>query len=402
MKRTVILFPTAFLMNLNLTLINFSVIFFLKDAIGIEASTIGWFFAVGACGYVTGLLGLRPIQNRIVPPLSMVLALFISILSIIMIISSKSAAAVLVFYFLFSLSPAFYWPQLMGWFSYNLGTRDLSSAISKFNISWSAGALLGPLLGGFLIEKGLLLPFYVDIAVLSAAALLIGVGLVFIRDMRSFPSHTKPAAGGAVNHEAGLEQKKDDSELINDGRGTVLRFIGWIGVFSTYIVLGLTNNIFPLFIRDNLGFGESAAGNILFVRGITTAVGFFITGRLIFWHFNRKVMIAVQVISVSAMILLLFIKTIPGFYVLFILYGFLFSMAYSNGIFHGSAGALDRGRRMALFEIFLTFGVITGSIGGGYLYQYFSIYAAFIFSAAVIFAGLAAQVLILVFSRKKQ
>ena len=167
------------------------------------------------------------------------------------------------------------------------------------------------------------------------------------------------------------------------------------------IVLGLTNNIFPLFVRDTLGLGESAAGNILFVRGITTAAGFFIAGRFIFWHFNKKFMLLVQIATAVSMMLLLFIRTVPGFYSLFIFYGLLFSMSYSNGIFHGSAGALDRGRRMGLFEIFLTLGVITGSIVGGYLFQYFSIYHAFVFSAIVISAGLIAQLFIFAASRRK-
>jgi predicted MFS family arabinose efflux permease len=231
--------------------------------------------------------------------------------------------------------------------------------------------------------------------------LLIITGILFVKDMRIFPEHTKAVAAAPVAHEAGLEDEAVSSGLINGGRGTILRYAGWIGVFSTYIVLGLTNNIFPLFIRDTLGFGESIAGNILFVRGLTTAAGFYLAGRIIGWHFNGKVMIITQTATAAAMLFLLFIKTVPGFYILFIFYGLLFSMAYANAIFHGSAGALDRGRRMGLFESFLTMGVITGSIGGGYLFQYFSIYAAFVFCFIIITAGLAAQLIILREGKKR-
>ena len=116
LKRSVILYPAAFLMNLNLTMINFAVIFFLKDSIGITASVIGWFFAAGSGGYVLGLFAVRPVQNRIKPPVSMFFALVLSVFSILMMIRSESPSAVLLFYFLFSTAPAFYWPQLMGWF----------------------------------------------------------------------------------------------------------------------------------------------------------------------------------------------------------------------------------------------------------------------------------------------
>ena len=396
LKRTVILFPAAFLMNMSLLMINFAVIFFLKDLVGLSASTIGWFFAAGSGGYVLGCMMMRPIQNRIAPPVSMFIALAMTVFSLFMIKSSTTPARVLVYYLIFSTAPAFYWPQVMGWFSYGLSNAELGKSISRFNISWSTGALCGPFLGGILAERNILLSFYIDIAMIAFIALLLIIGLLFVRDMRSYPMHSSTEPSGPATHEAGMEDGSPDAdELINGGKGTILRYAGWIGVFSVYIVLGLLNNIFPLFIRDTLGLGESSAGNILFVRGITTAVGFYFAGRIIKWHFNRKIMIITQVLVIIVLLILLFVKTISGFYLLFIIYGLLFSMAYSNGIFHGSAGALDRGRRMALFESILTIGVMLGSVGGGYLFQYYSIYTAFVFSAVVIGAGLAAQLIII-------
>ena len=402
-KRTVILFPAAFLMNMSIMMINFAVIFFLKDLVGLTASTIGWFFAAGSGGYVLGCILLRPVQNRMIPPVSMFISIIMTIFSLFMIKNSTSPGAVLVYYLIFSTAPAFYWPQLMGWFSYGLKNDELGKSISKFNISWSTGALTGPLVGGILAERNIIMSFYIDIAMIAAIAILLMLGLVFIRDMRTFPSHLTAAASGPATHEAGLEEKPaKQADLINGGRGTIMRFSGWIGVYSAYIVLGLINNIFPLFVRDSLGLGESLAGNILFIRGVTSAIGFYLAGRFIRWHFNRKIMILTQVAVIAVLLVMMFIKTIPGFYLLFIIFGFLFAMAYSNGIFHGSAGALDRGRRMGLFESFLTLGLITGSIGGGYLYQYFSIYAAFIFSAAIIAAGLSAQLIIFAIGKRRQ
>ena len=389
-------------MNMSLLMINFAVIFFLKDLIGISPSAIGWFFAAGSGGYVLGCMLMRPVQNRIIPPVSMFIALFLTVFSLFMIKQSTSPGEVLVFYLIFSTAPAFYWPQVMGWFSYGLSNRELSKSISGFNISWSTGALCGPLAGGILAERNIMLSFYIDITMIAFILLLLIAGLIFIKDMRVFPVHYKPVATGPATHEAGLEESSAAvDELINGGKGTIMRFPGWIGVFSVYVVLGLLNNIFPLFVRDTLGLSESAAGNILFVRGLITAVGFFIAGRIIGWQFNRKIMLVTQGATAAVMIVMLFIKAVPGFYLLFILFGALFSMAYSNGIFHGSAGSLDRGRRMALFESFLTTGVIIGSIGGGYLYQYYSIHAAFILCASILIAGLAAQIIIFSIARQR-
>ena len=196
------------------------------------------------------------------------------------------------------------------------------------------------------------------------------------------------------------ESSAESGGLLNGGRGTILRYPGWIGVFSAYIILGLLNNIFPLFIRDSLGFGESVAGNILFLRGVTTAAGFYLAGKVAFWHFNGRLMLGTQICTALLMVTMLFIRTVSGFYVLFVLYGLLFAAAYSNGIFHGSAGASNRGPRMALFESFLTMGVMTGSVAGGYLYQYYSIHAAFLFCAVIIAAGFIAQTAVYLYSKK--
>ena len=190
----------------------------------------------------------------------MFISIAMTIFSLFMMKSSTSPGAVLVYYLIFSTAPAFYWPQLMGWFSYGLKNEELGKSISRFNISWSTGALCGPLLGGILAERNIMLSFYIDIGMIGLIALLLLIGLVFIKDMRNFPAHIVADPSGPATHEAGLEESSaEDSELLNGGKGTIMRYPGWIGVFSAYVVLGLVNNIFPLFIRDSLGLGESLA-----------------------------------------------------------------------------------------------------------------------------------------------
>ena len=111
-------------------------------------------------------------------------------------------------------------------------------------------------------------------------------------------------------------------------------------------------------------------------------------------------MLFTQAAIITVLLVMLVIKSIPGFYIILMLFGFFFAMAYSNGIFHGSAGAVDRGRRMGLFESILTLGTMVGSIVGGYLFQYFSIYQAFILCAGIISAGLVVQLIILWIGKK--
>ncbi len=395
LKKTAVLFPAAFLMNVNLSLINFSLIFLLKDSLGLNASVIGWYFAVGSAGYTAGCMLLTRVQDKINPALSMLGSVFLMLGSIAMLIRVESAAAALVLYLAFATAPAFFWPQLMGWFSTGLDNRNLGKAVARFNISWSTGALTGPLVGGFAVEHQLSLAFYMDLVFLGLIAASVIAGLAFIEDMKAPGKKRIAAAPAPETHEPqAVEQTEPEIERINDGRGTILRYAGWIGVFCSYAVLGLFNNIFPLFIRDSLGYGESVAGNLLFIRGAVTAAGFILLGKTDKWHFNSKLIMLTQVAVAAVMILLFVNRFMAGFYILLSVFGFLFSLAYSNSIFHGSAGADNRGKRMALHESFLTLGVIAGSVGGGYLYQYHSIYTAFISFMALAIVGFAVQAVI--------
>ncbi|MDC7126202.1 MAG: MFS transporter [Spirochaetales bacterium] len=399
-KRTVILFPAAFLMNISIMMINFAVIFFLKDRVQLSPSVIGLYFAAGSVGYAGLCLALRPVQDRIAPPVSMVISIALTIFSLLMMKSTTNPYVVFIYYFIFAAAPAFYWPQVMGWFSYGLNHDELGTAVSRFNISWSTGSLCGPLIGGFIASYDIMLSFYIDLAIIGFIGIILVFGLIFIKDMKEFPRAIRVVGDGPSTHATGLapDTKKDD--LINNGEGTFLRFPGWIGVFSTYIVLGMINNIFPLYIRDSLNLNETVAGNLLFVRGLVTALGFGLLGKFVNWHFNKKIMLITQGSTVLILILLLFVKSVFLFYFLFIIYGLLFSMAYSNGIFHGSAGAEARGKRMALFESFLTTGTVIGTIIGGYLYQFLSIQIAFALAAVLVLAGFIVQSVMMKFADK--
>jgi predicted MFS family arabinose efflux permease len=143
-----------------------------------------------------------------------------------------------------------------------------------------------------------------------------------------------------------------------------------VGIFSSYAVYGVVVNILPLEIRDSLGYGEQTAGNLLLLRGIVTLAGFTLLARHSAWHFRRSWILAVQGITLILILAVLILPSRLEFLGVFILlFGILYAASYNNSIFHGSSGAVNRGRRMAIHEAVLTMGVASGSLGGGILYQ---------------------------------
>ena len=88
---------------------------------------------------------------------------------------------------------------------------------------------------------------------------------------------------------------------------------------------------------------------------------------------------------------MLVVKSIPGFALLFALYGAVFDLSYDLSIFHGAEGAMDRHRRMVIHEVLLTIGTIAGSLVGGFVYQYFSFFSLVLVIAATAFVSLIAE-----------
>jgi predicted MFS family arabinose efflux permease len=162
-----------------------------------------------------------------------------------------------------------------------------------------------------------------------------------------------------------------------------------------YMVMGVVFNVFPVFARDGLKISESSVGLVLTVRSATTALGFFILGRMKSWQFKRSLLPTLSLAVATILAVLIFQKTAMGFIVCFGVVGLLQSAVYTNSLFYATSGAPDRDRRASVHEALLTFGQVTGSIAGGLLYQAFSMPAVFIALVAALLGGMAAQSLMI-------
>lgn len=181
-------------------------------------------------------------------------------------------------------------------------------------------------------------------------------------------------------------------------QSTPLRFQAWIGLFASYVVLGITLSILPLFLREEMGFAENRIGLLLLIRALSSTLGFVVLGRLSFWHFKAWLMIICQGLIVAVVAMMIGLSRFPGFALFLALFGLLFALSYNNSLFHGVAGSLQRSTRMAVHEGLLTAGMVAGSSIGGVLYQTGQFGRVFLFGCIVVAAGAAAQIaLVLVF-----
>ena len=71
---------------------------------------------------------------------------------------------------------ALYWPFLMTWVSADYEGVPLNRHLGRYNGTWSGGATIGPLLGGWLFEVHAILPLMIAVVFVLLSLLLLSFG----------------------------------------------------------------------------------------------------------------------------------------------------------------------------------------------------------------------------------
>jgi MFS family permease len=286
---------------------------------------------------------------------------------------------VFVFYGIFGLSLSLLWPPLMGWLSFGIEGGELGRAMGRQTLASNIGMIISPLITGLLSERSPVYPLYAAAALFLATLLLVGGASLALPRIRNDTDQESSlnAAGG------------DDRD-----RSTPLRFPAWVGLFASYVILGVVLFIFPVYARSELGFSKSSIGTLLLLRGLITAISFVLLGRFSFWQFRRFPMIIGSGFLVVLLLALMLARNTLTLGVPLALLGIPIAMGFSASYFHGASGSTRRARRMATHETLLAAGLIFGSALGGQLYQQFSMRIVLLACSLLVLLALGVQVLL--------
>lgn len=100
------------------------------------------------------------------------------------ILLSRSLVLVFVLYGLFGLSLSLFWPPLMGWLSFGKEDRTLNTALGRFNISWSGGNIIAPFWAGYLLRRGITLPFKTAVLIMTVICLSVLAASLLVPGIR--------------------------------------------------------------------------------------------------------------------------------------------------------------------------------------------------------------------------
>ena len=383
-----VIFPAAFTVSVALGLVNLGLVFYVTERFEASATQVGWLAATWSLCYVIGCLLVRPRFDQVLPRyLTVGACFFLALFTVAIHTVPAPQGLALVFPLVGAggLALSFFWPPLMGWLSTNTEGAALGRLFSRYNVFWSTGMIISPFLAGWLSDIHVRLPMLLGSSLyLLTSVFLAGAAL-------TLPRIRSDRQTGTAN----------DENSDSGAQSTPLRFPAWLGLFASFFSMGVLVAVFPVAARSELDFSKSLIGFILLIRSLTNTVAFVGLGKADFWHFRCTPMVVGQLAGAVAMALL-GVTQAPGVIMLMAgLFGITMALSYSNSVFHGVSGSMNRAGRMAIHESVLALGLVTGSALGGMIYDMAGMTVLFLTCGMILAAVAFLQSMLCMLSRKK-
>jgi len=271
-----------------------------------------------------------------------------------------------------------FWPCLMTWVSADYEGAILNRRLGAYNGTWSSAAIMGPLIGGALVDMNTLGPITVGVAFLAICFVLLCL------------AHDGSAGTAASAKPVNGPEIRIDRELL-------LRFkwMARVTLFCSWVCLGVSRSQFAL-LFTSMGFSETQFGVLVTLFGICNFLVLTGAGRFGFWHFKAAPLFGVQVVLALSLLFMILGRTLWAFVPAFVVMGTAFGFAYSSHLYYGACGSKKRSTQMSIHEATISLGIIIGSGAGGYLSGRYGIYSPYWFAIIVLTLGLLAQLVVYV------
>lgn len=384
------LYGAAFMMAISLNAWWTTMPFIIRN-IGGSEDHVGYAWAANMLGYLVCLLLAGAILGQHNPKNTTRLALGIIFFSLLIIsvvvyviLSKDQTGNLTLIWIVIAIgmvaggSLSLFWPFLMSWVSEDFEGQKLNRRLGTYNGAWSCAAIIGPMLGGILVEKNTVYP------IVFAAANMI---LCFL--------FLNMANDGSV--QTSLFGDKDNQPVVGcQDRAELMRFrwIARISMFSSWACLGVTRSQFAL-IFTNIGFSETWFGIMVTIFGIFNFSILTAAGKFAFWHFKSSLLFIIQLLLSVSLVLIIYGRSLPIFILSFVIMGCCFGFAYSSHQYYGACGSKKRSIQMVIHESTICLGIVVGSGAGGYFAKNIGLYWPYRFALILLGAGFLAQLALL-------
>ncbi|NUM52200.1 MAG: MFS transporter [Candidatus Hydrogenedentes bacterium] len=366
--------------------------FFVMNQLGGTTQTAGIFGAVGSAVYASSALISARFVSRAKNGLNwavsgiLVFAVFYTMMAIFsdwrvsLAVSCIGSAAL-----------SLVWPALHSWVGAEPNLARRARTMSWFNISWSFGFSLSPLVAGPLYDAHYALAF----------AALFGVTLVALALVKSLPHES--AHFDAPTEALLLERAQDDRA------SEVFLYSGWCATFVANMLAGGLRFTYPKRIDDLVRAGElhllweetpaafwrtAPATNfsyLVFAFSLATALTFLYVGRTNWWKHRFGIMAIMQAGSAAAYYVLGRTQSLAVMCLCCAVAGSFLGLAFFSATYYSLSNAAHKHGRASINEASVGFGGFLGSLGCGMLAERFGVPTPFLYTYALIGLGIVVQ-----------
>jgi MFS family permease len=297
---------------------------------------------------------------------------------------------------------ALFWPFLMSWVSSSYEGVRLNRRLGRYNGSWSGGAIIGPLVGAWLVEHGPVWPMVAAALCFAASFLLLGLARKSHCAVGAIPGagpdRPGQAQGPAPTEPAIRHPPLED--LVPDARLVDFRWMSRIALFCSWASFAIARSQFAL-LFTGLGYTESQFGVYLTTVALCNFLALIAGGRWAFWHFRAGLLFGAQGMVLLALLMVIYGRALGVLYLSAVVLGVAFGFSYSSHLFYGAAASRKRSVRMVIHEIVISLGVTAGSWPSGHLAQHVGLYAPYWFAVGLVTLGTLAQLTIHIASQMR-
>jgi len=287
------------------------------------------------------------------------------------------------------MAMALVWPALHSWVGAEPDLKRRAYHMGWFNISWSFGFALSPLLAGPLYDWDYRLPFLLLLCLCVAAAALI----------KSLPHEKVFFKAASVEM---LEARR-----AHDRASEVHLYAAWCATFVINVLAGVTRSVFPRRIDQlvnsgglRLLFEEQAPafltsgsatryGWLAVVLSFTTAAAFMVWGRTTSWRHRFPLLLWLQAASAGAFWALGHTQSLIIMALCFLVLGAAIGVTFFASMYYGTADPAKKHGRAAVNEGLVGSGGAIGSMVFGYLVGRYGFAHAFNYTPVLVAGALA-------------
>lgn len=283
------------------------------------------------------------------------------------------------------------WPSLHGWLGANPDPQLRARGMGRFNVSWSTGLAIGPLIGGFLYDFHPYAPFIA----------LFCMGCACFALLWGMPQEE--------NYYTTLADAPAPDWASHAERSERFLMCAWIANGMAWALVGVTRLIFTKRVDELVKLGElrlfaeaappayllenaaSIYATIAFLLAAMSAVVFGLMGKTRHWQHRFRYLAGLQIGSAAAFCILGYTNSLAVMSLAFMVIGALSGAAFFSSSYYGMANYARRRQRASINEVFVGIGSFAGPMGVGLLAEFYGVRTTFYYIPLIVALGLGVQ-----------